>query len=122
MENRANGSWHLRKIIGEVVGVLAADSSIIAELPQGGNGDGPRIREAYLIAAAPQLFEACCKISSVLENNLIVTPEGSKIDCIDIKKSLHDAILRARGCRKAPDEPHSPIPCQKQKSADTPPV
>jgi len=105
MQTHANGSWHLRKIIGDVVGIMAADSSIIAELPQGRNGDGARIKEAYLIAAAPQLFEVCCKINSLLENNFIVTAEGFKINCTDIQKSLGDAILRAMGCRKTPDEP-----------------
>lgn len=101
----ASGSWHLRRIIGDVVGIMATDSSIVAELPQGKNGDGARIKEAYLIAAAPQLFDVCCKLNSILENSHIVTPEGFKINCTDIKKSLSDAILRAMGCRKTPDEP-----------------
>src|SRR5512135_2662662 len=70
----ASGSWHLRRIIGDVVGIMATDSSIVAELPQGKNGDGARIKEAYLIAAAPQLFDVCCKLNSILENSHIVTP------------------------------------------------
>jgi hypothetical protein len=74
-------------------------------LPGKKTGDDSRIPEAYLIAAAPQLFEACTKITSILESSLIVTPEGIKINCTDIKKSLSDAILRARGCRKSPQEP-----------------
>jgi hypothetical protein len=63
------------------------------------------IKEAYLIAAAPQLLEVCSKISSLLENSLIVTPEGFKIDCSDVRRSLFDAIMRAKGYRKAPQEP-----------------
>ena len=105
MGTHTNGFWYVRKIIGEVVGIMAADSTIIAELPQGKNGDGPQITEAYLLAAAPQLLEVCSRINSILENNLIVTPEGIKIDCTDIKKSLRHAILRARGCLKTLDEP-----------------
>jgi hypothetical protein len=114
MAIRANGSWHVKKIIGEVVGIIAADSTIIAELPQGKNGDGPQITEAYLLAAAPQLFEVCSKLSSILENNLIVSPDGVKVDITEIKKALHEAILRAKGCQNNGDEPqpHHLEPCE----------
>ena len=104
MGKHANGSWYVKKN-GETVGVMEADSSFVAVLPRKKAGDDSRITEAYLIAAAPQLFEVCSKINSLLENNLVVTSEGFKINCSDIKKSLLDAILRANGCRKAPDEP-----------------
>jgi len=50
-------------------------------------------------------FDACSKINSILESSLIVTPEGIKINCTDIKKSLSDALLRAMGYRKSPEEP-----------------
>jgi len=81
------------------------DSAVVAELPKGNSDDELRITIAYLIVAAPKLFEMCCKIKSIFENNLIVTREGFKINCSDIEKSLLDAILRARGCAKTPDEP-----------------
>lgn len=84
---------------------MGADSSVVAVLPERKNGDDSWISEAYLIAAAPQLFDVCCKINSILENSLVVTPEGFKINCSDVRKSLADAILRAVGCRKTPDEP-----------------
>ena len=64
-----------------------------------------QVKEAYLIAASPQLFEACCKIKAILENNLIVTQEGFQINSSEIKEILLDATLRASGCRKAPEEP-----------------
>ena len=115
MGRHANGSWQVRKIIGEVIGIIAADSTIIAELPQGKNGGGPQITEAYLLAAAPQLFEVCSKLSSILENHVIVSPEGVKVDCTEIKKSLREAILRAKGCQKKGDELqplHHPEHCQ----------
>jgi hypothetical protein len=104
MVKPAKGSWYVKKK-GEAVGVIAEDSSVVAVLPRKNAGEDTRIKEAYLLAAAPQLFEACTKITSILESSLIVTPEGIKINCTDVKKSLSDAILRARGCRKSPQEP-----------------
>jgi hypothetical protein len=104
MEKRTNSSWRVKKK-GEAVGVIGEDSSIVAVLPRKKVGEDARVKEAYLLAAAPQLFEACCKIYSILEDSLIVTPEGYKINCSDIKKALVDAIMRARGYRKSPEEP-----------------
>ena len=104
MGNRTNSSWCVKKK-GGAVGIIGEDSSIVAVLPRKKVGKDARVKEAYLLAAAPQLFEACCKIYSLLEDSLIVTPEGYKINCSDIKKALVDAIMRARGYRKSPEEP-----------------
>jgi len=104
MEKSANGSWYVKKK-DEAIGVFGADSSIVAVLPKKKTGNDTRVAEAYLFAAAPQLFEVCRIMHSILENSLIVTPEGFKINCADIKKSLIDAIMRAKGYRKSPDEP-----------------
>ena len=104
MEKGANGSLYVKKK-DETVGIFGADSSVVAVLPKKKTGDDTRVAEAYLFAAAPQLFEICRTMHSILENSLIVTPEGFKINCSDIKISLRDAILRAKGYRKSPDEP-----------------
>jgi hypothetical protein len=104
MEKSATGSWHVKKI-DDGIGIFGADSSVVAMLPKRMAGDDARIAEAYLLAAAPQLFEVCRIINSILENSLIVTPEGFKINFSDVKKSLLDAIMRAKGYHKSPDEP-----------------
>jgi len=104
MEKSANGSWYVKKK-DEAIGIVGADSSVVAVLPKKKTGEDTRIAEAYLFAAAPQLFDVCRIIHSILENSLIVTPEGFKINCSDLKVSLSDAILRAKGYRKSPDEP-----------------
>ena len=78
---------------------------MVAVLPKKKTGNDTRVAEAYLFAAVPQLFEVCRIMHSILENSLIVTPEVFKINCSDIKKSLIDAIMRAKGYRKSPDEP-----------------
>ena len=51
------------------------------------------------------MLEACSRIYSILENSIVVTPEGFKMNCSDIRKSLADAIMRAKGYRKTPHEP-----------------
>ena len=104
MKNNANGSWHVKKN-DETIGIFGADSSLVAVLPRKKTGVDTRIAEAYLLVAAPQLFEVCSKIHSILENNLVVTAEGWKINCSDLKLSLRDAIMRAKGYHKSPDEP-----------------
>jgi len=104
MQKHPNTSWHVKKK-GEAVGVMGADSSVVAVFPRKKAGEDTRVKEAYLLAAAPELFEVCCKINSILEDSLIVTPEGYKINCSDIKKALADAIMRAKGYRKSPQEP-----------------
>ena len=104
MEKSANGFWTVQKK-GEAIGVMGADSAFVAVLPRKKDAEDTRIKDAYLLAASPLLFEACCKISSILENSLIVTPEGFKINCSDVMKFLSNALARARGYRKSPEEP-----------------
>jgi hypothetical protein len=104
MEKYVKGSWYVTKN-DQVISVVGSDSAVVAILPEKKNGHYSQIKEAYLIAASPQLFEACCKIKDILENNLIVTQEGFQINCSEIREILLEATLRASGCRKAPEEP-----------------
>ena len=69
-------------------------------MPQGGQARDTQEANAYLLAAAPQLFEVCQKLQALLENSLIVTPEGIKINDSDLKQSLREALLRAGGYRR----------------------
>jgi hypothetical protein len=104
MQKPPKGSWVVKKK-GEAVGVIAENSYVVAVFPKKKAGEDTRVKEAYLLAAAPLLFDVCSRINSVLEGSLIVTPEGIKINCTDIKQSLSDALLRAMGYRKNPEEP-----------------
>ena len=104
MGRHALGPWLVKKK-GDAVGVIGYDSSVVAVYPRKKNGDDTRIKEAYLLAAAPLMLEVCSKIYSILENSLVVTPEGFKLNISDIQKSLVDAIMRAKGYRKTPYEP-----------------
>jgi hypothetical protein len=104
MGKNGNGSWYVTKS-GKFISVVGSDSSVVAVLPEKEKDGYSQVKEAYLIAASPQLFEVCCKIKDILENNLIVTQEGFRINCSELKKTILEATLRASGCRKAPDEP-----------------
>ena len=104
MKRRTPGPWSIKKN-GEGIGVIGRDSSMIALLQAAGATMGASVSDAYLIAAAPLLLDVCKVINAVLENNLIVTAEGFKINDAQIRESLLDAILKAEGYRKNPDPP-----------------
>jgi hypothetical protein len=104
MKKSASSPWRVKKN-GEAIHILDKDSSVVAVLPKNNGSVKALIPEAYVIAAAPQLLEICTRLKSILENNLIVTAEGFKIDCSEIREGLLGAILRAKGCRKTPEEP-----------------
>jgi hypothetical protein len=103
MGSRAGGTWLVKKN-GGGISILGTDSSVVAEVPQNKGSDDP-VRRAYVIAAAPQLLDVCTQLKSILENNLIVTSEGFRINCADVRTHLLEVILRATGCRKSPEEP-----------------
>jgi hypothetical protein len=54
---------------------------------------------AHLMATAPRLLEVIKQIKEHLDNNLIVTEEGLKINDSHLRESIIDAILRAEGYR-----------------------
>jgi len=51
------------------------------------------------MASAPRLLEVIKEIKEHLDNNMIVTEEGLKINDSHLRKSIIDAILRAEGYR-----------------------
>lgn len=103
MKTSGAGSWRVTQR-GASVAILRPDASVVAELPVGGSPQS-KIADAYAIAAAPELLDLCTRVKTVLENNLLVTAEGFKIDCSELRENLLSTILRARGCRRRPDEP-----------------
>ena len=94
MKMRTPGPWRI-KVKNEAVGILGNDLSLVAVVRRR-NADA----DAYLIAAAPLLLDACKNVMAALENNFIVTAEGFKINDAHIRESLLDAIMRAEGYRK----------------------
>jgi hypothetical protein len=104
MKKSESNSWQVKKN-GEAIQIVKKDSSVVAVLPKNNGSVNALIPEAYVIAAAPQLLKVCSRLKSLLENSLVVTPEGFKIDCSEIREELLGAILRAKGYRKSPHEP-----------------
>jgi hypothetical protein len=103
MKLHTPGPWAIKKN-GNGIGVIGHDSCCIAQLPINGIDRQSRVSDAYLIAAAPQLLEVCKNLNAILENNLIVTAEGFKINDAHLRACLLDVILRAEGYRKNPDQ------------------
>jgi hypothetical protein len=102
MKMRTPGPWQV-KIKEEAIGILGNDSSLVAVMRRKKADADERLSDAYLIAAAPLLLDICKKVLAVLENNLIVTAEGFKINDSHIRAALLDAIMRAEGYRKEQD-------------------
>jgi len=102
MKPRTPSPWAVMKN-GDEIDIVGRDSSRVAQLPASDADRRLRVADAYLIAAAPLLLEACKNLNAVLENNLVVTAEGYKINDAHLRESLLDAILRAEGYRRNPD-------------------
>lgn len=103
MNMRTPGPWFI-KIKDEAIGIMGKDSSLVAVMRRKKADVDTRVSDAQLIAAAPLLLDACKNIMAVLENNLIVTAEGFKINDSHIRESLVDAVMRAEGYRKEQDQ------------------
>jgi hypothetical protein len=104
MSKRTPGPWFVKKK-DEAIGVVGKDSSLVAVMRRKSGDDAKRVADADLIAAAPLLLEACMKLKDLLENNVIVTAEGFKINDAHVRQSLLDAIMSAEGYRKQVDKP-----------------
>jgi hypothetical protein len=76
---------------------VEADGLAVARIEPAGGDVEPG--NAHLVAAAPILLAACKQAKDLLDNSLLVTPEGFRIDDQDLRKALLDAILRAEGYR-----------------------
>lgn len=99
MKETTPGPWSVRNKHG-AIGVFSGETPLAMVMPQGGQARDTQEANAYLLAAAPQLFEVCQKLQALLENSLIVTPEGIKINDSDLRQSLREALLRAGGYRR----------------------
>jgi hypothetical protein len=85
---KANGHYSVQAEGMAIAGIVTGQS--VGEEEQG---------NAHLIAAAPVLLAACKQAKELLENSLLVTPEGFRIDDRPLRDALLDAILRAEGYR-----------------------
>lgn len=92
------GPWHVEEENGSY-GVFSNDTLLAITLSDDIHDKDAEKANAHLMATAPRLLEIIKDIKEHLDNNMIVTGEGLKINDSHLRESLIDAILRAEGYR-----------------------
>ena len=92
------GPWHIEEENG-AYGVFSNDALLAITLPDDMQDKDAEKANAHLMATAPLLLKIIKEIKDHLDNNLIVTEEGLKINDSHLRESIIDAILRAEGYR-----------------------
>jgi len=92
------GPWLVKEESGSY-GVFSGDSLLAITLSDDTQDKGAVKANANLMATAPRLLEVIKQIKEHLDNNMIVTGEGLKINDSHLRESIIDAILRAEGYR-----------------------
>jgi hypothetical protein len=92
------GPWNAKEENGSY-GVFSDDSLLAITLFDDIQNKDAAKANANLMATAPRLLEVIKQIKDLLDNNMIVTGDGFKINDRDLRESIIDAILRAEGYR-----------------------
>ena len=92
------GPWHVEEEEG-TYGVFSRDDLLALILPDDVKKNETARANAHLMAAAPRLLDVLWEIKEHLDNNLIVTADGVKINDSHLRESIVDAILKAEGYR-----------------------
>jgi hypothetical protein len=92
------GPWIVKEENGSY-GVFSNDALLAITLSEDIQDKDAAKANAHLMATAPRLLEVVKEIKEYLDNNMIVTEEGLKINDSHLRKSIIDAILRAEGYR-----------------------
>jgi hypothetical protein len=99
MSRYTPGPWQVKKEKG-TYGVFSGDGSLLAiTLPDDLKDKNAHKANACLMATAPRLLEVVKAIKEHLDNNMIVTGDGYKLNDRGLRESITDAILRAEGYR-----------------------
>jgi endonuclease III len=92
------GPWHVEEEKGSY-GVCSNNTLLAIILSDDTQDKGAEKANAHLMATAPRLLQIIKEIKEYLDNNVIVTEEGLKINDSHLRESILDAILRAEGYR-----------------------
>jgi len=92
------GPWLVNEENGSY-GVFSNDALLAVTLSDDLKDKDAAKANAHLMAAAPLLLDVIKQIKEQLDNNMIVTQEGLKINDSHLRDSIIDAILRAEGYR-----------------------
>jgi hypothetical protein len=98
MSRFSPGPWHVEEEKGSY-GVFSNDALLAVTLSDDLKDKDAAKANAHLMASAPLLLEVIKQIKEHLDNNMIVTEEGLKINDRHLRDSIIDAILRAEGYR-----------------------
>jgi hypothetical protein len=98
MSRFSPGPWHVEEEKGSY-GVFSNDALLAVTLSDDLKDKDAAKANALLMASAPLLLEVIKQIKEHLDNNMIVTEEGLKINDSHLRDSIVDAILRAEGYR-----------------------
>ena len=98
MSRHTEGPWNIKKK-QKYYAVMSKDVPLALVLPNYIKNKSAVEANASLIATAPQLLKALKKVIEHLDNCMIVTREGFKINDISLRESIVDAIMRAEGYR-----------------------
>ena len=90
--------WHVEEENG-AYGVFRDDSLLSIVIADDLQDNHVAKANALLMASAPRLLEVVKQFKDHLENNMIVTADGYKVNDRDLRESINDAILRAEGYR-----------------------
>jgi hypothetical protein len=92
------GPWHVEEDNGSY-GVFSNHALLAITLSNDRQDKGAEKANAHLMATAPLLLQIIKEIKEHLDNNIIVTEDGLKINDSHLRESILDAILRAEGYR-----------------------
>jgi hypothetical protein len=81
-------------------GVFSNDALLAVALSDDLKDKNTAKANAHLMASAPQLLEVIKAVKEHLDNNLIVTGEGLKINDSHLRESIIDTIMKAEGYRR----------------------
>jgi hypothetical protein len=98
MSRSTPGPWHVEEENG-AYGVFAKEALLAVSLTDDIQDEETAKANARLMAAAPLLLEVIKEIKEHLDNNVIVTADGLKINDSQLREAIIDAILRAEGYR-----------------------
>ena len=106
------GPWHVEEENG-AYGVFSNEALLAITLPDDMQDKDAEKANAHLMATAPLLLKIIKEIKDHLDNNLIVTEEGLKINDSHLRESISTPI--------APPDGHTPlITASPETTLDTP--
>jgi hypothetical protein len=98
MSRHTEAPWHIEKK-QKYYAVMSKDAPLALVMPNYVQAESAAEANAGLMATAPLLLETLKKVLEHLDNCMIVTCDGFKINDSSLRKCIVDAIMRAEGYR-----------------------